>query len=107
MVVTEHSPEQKLIIRNWGTHMYVIVVYDINVERVNKVRIYLKQYMNWVQNSVFEGELTTAEYLKIVSDLKRIIDSNDDHIRFYTSRDVRYFHIDEIGTKKAEITNIL
>ncbi|RLF48794.1 MAG: CRISPR-associated endonuclease Cas2, partial [Thermoplasmata archaeon] len=27
--------------------MYVIIVYDIAVERVNKVRKYLRQYLMW------------------------------------------------------------
>ena len=38
--------------------MYVILVYDINVDRVDKVRKFLRQSLIWVQNSVFEGELT-------------------------------------------------
>ena len=47
--------------------LYVIIVYDVGVERVNKVRIYLKQYLNWVQNSVLEGELTEPEYMKVMN----------------------------------------
>ena len=35
--------------------MYVLIIYDINVERINKVYKFLKTYLNWVQNSVFEG----------------------------------------------------
>jgi CRISPR-associated protein Cas2 len=46
--------------------MYVIVVYDVGIERLNKVRIFLKQYLNWVQNSVLEGELTKAEIDTII-----------------------------------------
>ena len=33
--------------------MYVIVVYDVGVKRVGKVCKYLRQHLNWVQNSVF------------------------------------------------------
>jgi CRISPR-associated protein Cas2 len=51
----------------------VIIVYDVGEERVNKVRIYLKQYLNWVQNSMLEGELTEAEYMKIMNGLKGLI----------------------------------
>ena len=87
--------------------MYVIIVYDIGVERVNKVRIYLKQYVNWVQNSVFEGELTRAEYLKITNHLKGLIEKSHDHIIFYKSRDKKYLDIDQIGTKKAETSTII
>lgn len=87
--------------------MYVIIVYDVGVERVNKVRIYLKQYLNWVQNSVLEGELTEPEYLKIMNGLRDVIDESRDNVICYKSRDRRYLTIDEIGTKKAEITTII
>ncbi|MBU7027643.1 MAG: CRISPR-associated endonuclease Cas2, partial [Theionarchaea archaeon] len=50
--------------------MYVVVVYDISVERVNKVRIFLKQYLDWMQNSVLEGELTLGELKEVELGLK-------------------------------------
>ena len=53
--------------------MYVIIVYDVNVERVSKVCNFLRQYLNWIQNSVFEGEITKAELLKI----KKWIEKNN------------------------------
>ncbi len=87
--------------------MYVIIVYDVGEERVNKVRIYLKQYLNWVQNSVLEGELTEPEYLKIMNGLRDVIDESLDNIICYKSKDRKYLTIDEIGTKKAEITTII
>jgi len=87
--------------------LYVIIVYDVGVERVNKVRIYLKQYLNWVQNSVFEGELTDSEYMKITNGLKEIIDESLDHVICYKSKDRKYLDVDEIGTKKAEISTII
>ncbi len=85
----------------------MIIVYDVGEERVNKVRVYLKQYLNWVQNSVLEGELTEPEYMKIMNGLKDIIDEKLDHVICYKSRDRRYLNIDEVGTKKAEISTII
>ena len=87
--------------------VYVVIVYDVNIKNVNKVRIFLKQYLNWVQNSVFEGELTEAEYASITTRLNRLIDKSTDHVLFYKSRDRRYLTIDEIGTPKNEISNFL
>ena len=87
--------------------MYVIIVYDVGVERVNKVRIYLKQYLNWVQNSVLEGELTEAEYMKVMNGLRDVIDETLDNVICYKTKDRKYLAIDEIGTKKAEITTII
>lgn len=87
--------------------LYVIIVYDVGIERVNKVRVYLKQYLNWVQNSVLEGELTEAEYMKVMNGLKDVIDESVDNVICYKTKDRKYLAIDEIGTKKAEITTII
>ncbi len=53
--------------------MYVIVTYDVNEKRVNKVCKKLKEYLNWTQNSVFEGEITKTQFLKCQRDLETII----------------------------------
>jgi CRISPR-associated protein Cas2 len=87
--------------------LYVIIVYDVGEERVNRVRIYLKQYLNWVQNSVLEGELTEPEYMKVMNGLRDVIDESLDNVICYKTRDRKYLAIDEIGTKKAEITTII
>jgi CRISPR-associated protein Cas2 len=87
--------------------MYVVIVYDVGVDRVNKVRTFLRQYMNWVQNSVFEGELTKAELAKVRSQLKELINEKMDHIICYTSRDKKYLGIENLGTPKADISNII
>ena len=87
--------------------MYVIIVYDAGVKRLNKVRIFLKQYLNWVQNSVFEGELTKAEYMRIRLRLKDLIDEDEDCIFIYSVRDRKYLGFEELGTRKAEIDTII
>lgn len=85
----------------------MIIVYDAGIERLNKIRIFLKQYLNWVQNSVFEGELTKAEYMKVRSRLKELINDDLDCIFIYHVRDKKYLDIEELGTRKAEIDSII
>ena len=87
--------------------MYVIIVYDIEVERINKVRIFLKQYLNWVQNSVFEGELTKVELESIEINLKKLIDPKVDSVRIYNMRNDKYLSIKEVGTSKVELSQII
>jgi CRISPR-associated protein Cas2 len=87
--------------------MYVIVVYDVNIERINKVRIFLKQYLNWVQNSVFEGELTKVELKIIEEGIKDLIDQKQDSIRFYVLRSDKYLKTVELGTSKVELSEII
>ena len=87
--------------------MYVILVYDIGVERVNHVRIFLKKYLNWVQNSAFEGELTDAEFMKIKDELDEITDPAYDCVMIYKVRDKKFIDSELIGTAKAEIGQIV
>jgi CRISPR-associated protein Cas2 len=86
--------------------MYYIVVYDINQERVNKVHKLLRQYLFWVQNSVFEGELKLSEYKELVSKLNRIIDINEDYIVFYKLKSKSNVDVEEIGSKKSTMDMI-
>jgi len=87
--------------------MYLIVVYDIAVERIDRVRQFLKQYLNWVQNSAFEGELTEGEYEKIKIGLKRLIEEKEDSILFYRASSQKWIKKEALGIEKAEVTTIL
>ena len=87
--------------------MYVILVYDVNVERVNKVCQFLRRFLNWVQNSVFEGELTESEFVKIVNGLKEIIDENEDSVILYILKSDKYLKKVSIGSEKADVSNVI
>jgi CRISPR-associated protein Cas2 len=87
--------------------MYVIIVYDIEQERVAKVCKYLRQSLTWVQNSVFEGELTKAQLAKVKSGLSNIINTEKDAVIIYTSRDVKWMGREIMGIDKNSATNIL
>ena len=41
--------------------MYVIAVYDVGQKRVGKMLKLCRRYLNWIQNSVFEGEITDVK----------------------------------------------
>jgi len=70
--------------------MRVILVYDINEKRVARVLKTCKKYLYWIQNSVFEGEITEAKLVKLKSELKRIINEKEDSIIIYTFRRTWY-----------------
>jgi len=44
--------------RKGSSRMYVIVVYDVCEKRVGRMLKLCRRYLNWIQNSVFEGEIT-------------------------------------------------
>ena len=87
--------------------MYVIIVYDIKVERVNKVKGFLRKHLYWIQNSVFEGEVTKSEMEKIETGLLSIIDKNMDSVIIYRFRTDDAFNRKILGIEKSPIDGIL
>lgn len=53
--------------------MYVIVVYDVWEKKVSKIHKYLKKRLNWIQNSVFEWEISDSEFIRMKEELKIMI----------------------------------
>lgn len=90
-----------------GKKMYLLLVYDIKVERVNKVKSFLRQNLYWVQNSVFEGEVTNSEFEYIKNKLKEIINEEEDSIIIYKLRMPELMDKQILGIEKAPLNNIL
>lgn len=86
--------------------MYVIIVYDINVDRVNKVKAFLRQYLFWIQNSVFEGELSESEFEVVYKGLFNIIDEDVDSVIIYKLRMAELLNREVLGVEKAPIEEI-
>ncbi len=81
--------------------MYVIMVYDVAVERVSQVLTVARKYLNWVQNSVLEGEITEANLLRLQNELSHIINKERDSIVFYLLRTTKYFTKVTLGRVKG------
>jgi CRISPR-associated protein Cas2 len=81
--------------------MNVILVYDIKEERVQKVLKTCRKYLHWVQNSVFEGEISPAKLEKLKIELKKIINEDEDSVIIYTFRTQWYTNREIIGVKKG------
>lgn len=87
--------------------MFVIMAYDINVKRVNKVLKIGRRYLNWAQNSLFEGELTKAQLAKLKAELKKVLKEDEDSIVFYLVRRPQYMERQILGQDKGELGLIL
>lgn len=83
------------------------MVYDINEERVNKVLKVGRKYLNWMQNSVLEGEISKAKLVKLKMELKRIIEEEEDSVIFYKLRTKKFFDRETMGVEKALDEQIL
>lgn len=87
--------------------MYVLIVYDVSVERVNKVHKMLKRFLHWRQNSVFEGELTDAQIEAVKNELNQIINDETDSVLLYISRDEKWLKREHLGREGKTTVNLL
>ncbi len=83
------------------------MMYDVNFKRVGKMLKKSREYLNWVQNSVFEGELTDAKLEKMKVALKKIMDEEEDSVIIYTLRTTKYSNKEIIGKKLGGMDNII
>ncbi|HOK23773.1 MAG: CRISPR-associated endonuclease Cas2 [Candidatus Hydrothermia bacterium] len=87
--------------------MYVILVYDVQVERVQKVLKTCRKYLYWVQNSVFEGEITQAKLEKLKHEINKIIEDDTDSVIIYTFLSERYSNREILGVAKGGMDILL
>ncbi|MCM8789043.1 MAG: CRISPR-associated endonuclease Cas2 [Candidatus Omnitrophica bacterium] len=87
--------------------MFVIMVYDIKEKRVGKVLKISRRYLTWIQNSVFEGDITYANFIKLKHDLKKVIKKEEDSIVFYIFRTKQYTDREIIGVEKGKAETII
>jgi CRISPR-associated protein Cas2 len=79
--------------------MYIILVYDIGEKRVGKMLKLCRQYLNWIQNSVFEGELSQVKLDELLYKAKNIM--------VFKSRQEKWLEKMVIGQEKNNLENIL
>jgi len=85
--------------------MFYIITYDVACpKRLPKILKICRIYLNWVQNSVFEGELTQRQFWELHGRLKSIIDKKKDSILFYEIRNRQVVDRSFLGIEKNEIT---
>ncbi|QEC69326.1 CRISPR-associated endonuclease Cas2 [Panacibacter ginsenosidivorans] len=87
--------------------MYVILVYDIEEKRVAKMLKLCRRYLNWIQNSVFEGEITDVKLKELIHEARKIMDKEADSLIVFKSRQAKWLEKMVIGKEKNELDNIL
>ena len=69
--------------------MLVLITYDVSViseggqRRLRRISKTCLDYGMRVQNSVFECEVTPAQFVDLKNELTEIFDPNEDSLRFY------------------------
>lgn len=87
--------------------MYCILVYDVGTKRVAKMLKLCRRYLNWIQNSVFEGEISELKLKELIFKAKQIMDEQQDSLIIFSSRNERWLDKQIIGLEKMSTDNFL
>jgi CRISPR-associated protein Cas2 len=87
--------------------MYVILVYDVGEKRVGKMLKLCRKYLHWIQNSVFEGEITEVKLKELYQAAKLIMDTDTDSVIVFKSRDEKWLQKEIIGAERSSTDNFL
>ncbi len=84
----------------------MILVYDVDQKRTAKMLKLCRRYLSWIQNSVFEGEISEVQLKYLVVEAKEIMKEKDSLILF-KSRDEKWLEKEIVGDEKASVSNFL
>jgi len=87
--------------------MYIILVYDIGEKRVGKMLKLCRRYVNWIQNSVFEGEISEVQLKELTAQARRIMDEETDSLIIFKSRQERWLDKEVVGCERSPLDNFL
>lgn len=88
--------------------MYVILVYDIGQKRVGKMLKLCRKYLNWIQNSVFEGEITEIRLKELTLKAEKMMKKDEgDSLIIFSSRSIKFLDKQIIGQERSSVDNIL
>ena len=86
--------------------MYIILVYDIGEKRVGKILKLCRQYLNWIQNSVFEGELTEVKLKELTLKAEKLM-KEDDSLILFKSKNEKWLEKEIVGKERSSVDNFL
>lgn len=92
--------------------MYVILVYDVRSDEkgakvLNKTFKICKKYLTHIQNSVFEGELSESQILKLKLELQGVIREDRDSLIVFKSRNEKWIPKEMWGLQEDKMSNFL
>ena len=87
--------------------MYIIAVYDIGEKRVVKMLKLMRRYLNWIQNSVFEGEITEVKLKQLIIEAEAIMEKEYDSLIFFKTRQEKWLEKQVVGKERSELSQFL
>lgn len=85
---------------------FCIAVYDVSQKRTGRILKLFRRYLTWVQNSVFEGDLTVAQLKQLQTEAESLLQEGDGVV-FYQFRDERYVERIALGVDDVNRSRML
>jgi CRISPR-associated protein Cas2 len=76
-------------------------------KRVGKMLKLCRRYMNWIQNSVFEGEMTEVQLKELLYEARRIMNEEEDSLILFKNRDQKWLDKQIVGVERQSTDNFL
>lgn len=87
--------------------MYIIAMYDVGEKRVGKMLKLFRRYLNWIQNSVFEGEITEVKMLELKHKAMLIMDEETDSLIIFKTRQEKWLDKEIVGHERQDLDTFL
>lgn len=87
--------------------MYVILIYDVGEKRVGKMLKLCRRYLNWIQNSVFEGEISAVDLKSLIVQAQDFMDMDKDSLILFKYKVQLLAEKEIIGKECSSIDNFL
>ncbi len=87
--------------------MYVIAVYDVGDKRCVKMLKLCRRYLHWIQNSVFEGEITEVKLQELIHEAKEIMVEQEDSFILFKNRNAAWLEKQVVGKERSNIGQFL
>ena len=87
--------------------MYVILIYDVAEKRAGKMLKLCRQYLCWIQNSVFEGELSEVKLRELQYKIRSLIDKKEDSVIIFSNKMSYHMSKNILGRERMTTDNFL
>jgi CRISPR-associated protein Cas2 len=82
-------------------------MYDVGQKRVGKMLKLCRRYLNWIQNSVFEGEITEVKLLELKHQAMLLMDEETDSLIIFKTRQEKWLDKEIVGRECQNLSTFL
>lgn len=85
----------------------MIAMYDVGEKRVGRMLKLFRRYLHWIQNSVFEGEISDVKLNELKIKALKIMDEETDSVIIFKNRQEKWIEKEIVGQERKEIDTLI